>query len=171
MDPGSFENIEILDRELFATLEPRLLGRVFHVTSHEVAHRVLGGEGILTNENGTLTSGFRSSDQSFFRLRGCVSLFDFRNLTPDGREKALYDASALNPNGHANNCPAFLFLNPCCFDKLLPWTLCDGKQMVVPYVECGHEGPIGCESITEALFVTVIPTPSAFGDLVRESYM
>jgi len=70
--------IDRLESESFADIEATLEGRVFDVTLREFFSRILVAGVIVPNQDGALPTTFGSSANSFFRNRGCVSVFDFR---------------------------------------------------------------------------------------------
>lgn len=145
---------------MWQRLPRRLVGRVFHVTSHAAAEMILGGEGIRNNRDGQFVTGFGTAELSFFRLRGCVSVFDFRNMTKEAWEFVSF-VGGLNPAGAARNNPAFLFLADSCFDSLETYATWQAEgphnRMIVPLIEAGYPDHIPVAMITSALFVTVTP--------------
>ena len=108
---------------------------------------------------GNLSSGFGSATHSYFRLRACVSLFDFRDL-PD--EQLLHALDACSPWSAARACnyqAAFFFLPREAYTGLKSGREWNPKsapgQMVVPFVEVGHPGRIPLSSIDELWEVTL----------------
>jgi len=71
---------------VYKDLLPRLKGRVFHVTRRSVLDQIHKDGYILANQQGQRETAFGSS-QSYFRKRGCVSLFDYRSAS----DKEIYD--------------------------------------------------------------------------------
>jgi hypothetical protein len=144
-------------------LLPKLLGRVFHVTSVCSYASILQDREIRVSDGSILTT--TQSKISYFRTRGCVCLFDLRNVPEDELEWALMKYYFLNPL-HTENRPVFLFLNPIHWDQLIPWTVSkedEGlKAMVIPHVEAGHKGSIPLSWIESALFVEVEDTGAGF---------
>lgn len=137
---------------------PLLIGRVFHVTRRSVLDQILTSGYILANQQGQRETTFGSSRQSYFRKRGCVSVFDYRSAS----YQQIYNASCkCSPFRvpRANGELAYLFLSKEQHDRLLPWTEWKEEQalsdMIVPHVEAGYPGNIPIRSIEEVWRVTI----------------
>ncbi|MBI3099528.1 MAG: hypothetical protein HYY93_15075 [Planctomycetes bacterium] len=140
---------------------PRLVGRAFHVTTNAALSSIERDGEIRPSTSGVYPFQYPQSGQSFFRLRGCASVFDLRRV-PNGQiEQSLWKYYFLNP--FDGNQPCFLTLSSRAASRLEPWTAWEQKrdysQMVIPYVEAGHLGPISVGDIDRVLLVTVIPMP------------
>jgi hypothetical protein len=99
-------------------MRPLLRDRMFHVSCCSTIEPILVDGGILSNELGKLSTSFGSSTHSYFRLRGCVSLFDSRNLSD---EELLHALDACAPWSAARACNyqlAFWFLAPEAYFSL-----------------------------------------------------
>lgn len=151
-----------------------LEGRVFHVTKRENIEAILSSGALLPNTDGRLETTFGSSANSFFRLIGCLSVFDYRKQeVPDIAEYRgrCYPFQAARPGGPGI---AILMLKPESYQELLPWTEWsssgDLSQNIVPYVEAGYPGPLPLSMIDEVLFVRITEDPGCFAALVRRSY-
>ncbi len=137
-------------------LDQKLKGHVFHVTPTENMPNIEKSKAVLPNLNNERNSLFGNSENGFFRLRGCVSLFDYRKYSSEEWE------------AHAHKCRptlllrqtgsiSILFLSKNEFPKLVPWIKWkeekEWSQRVVPHVEIGYSGsvPLGC--FTEHLTV------------------
>jgi hypothetical protein len=70
--------VTIHEDDLQEKLLPRLLGRVFHVTSIEGYEGIKRSEAILSNQEGKLAYVFPQSAISYGHKRGYVCLFDLR---------------------------------------------------------------------------------------------
>jgi hypothetical protein len=137
---------------------PLLRDRVFHVSCCSTIESMLADGGILSNELGKLGMAFGSSAHSYFRFRGCVSLFDFRNLSD---EELLHALDACSPWSAARACNyqlALWFLSPKAYFGLESGRDWNPKvapgQIVVSFVEVGHPGRISLRSISELWEVT-----------------
>lgn len=149
-------------------LLPRLRGRVFHVTCWRNVPQIRENGEISVNRDCALRTGFGSSLNSFFRLRDCVSVFDYRNITDEQLDQSLRKCAPYQAGHSCNFELAIFFLSRSTFDRLEPWTLWKtakpngelGIPGVVPYAEAGHPGPIQLKSIDELLRVKMNYAPS-----------
>ncbi|WP_422506241.1 hypothetical protein [Stenotrophomonas sp. GZD-301] len=159
----------------FRDLEALLESRVFHVTRRQNMQAILCSGALLPNADGQFETTFGSSANSFFRLIGCVSVFDYRmQEVPNIAEYRgrCYPFQAARPGGAGI---AILMLKPESYQELLPWTEWsssgDLSQNIVPYVEAGYPGPLPLSMIDEVLFVRITEDPDCFAALVRRSYL
>ena len=79
--------IDVKSTEVRDRLVPLVEGRVFHVTQLTNLAAILEADAILPHVEGTRVSTFGHSSRSFFRLSGCVSLFDWRVPNEEFRVK------------------------------------------------------------------------------------
>ena len=125
-------------RDFKDALLPQLLNRVFHVTTDDAVARIISEGAIRTNAEGQFKFTFGQSEHSYFRKRNCVSVFDLRSVTSDQIDESLNKYYFLNPP-FAENRPVYMFLNACCFDRLVPWSRSQEESarsdIVIPYVE------------------------------------
>lgn len=148
----------------FEELQPVLRGRVFHVTPLAAWRRIQESGAISPNLGSRFETGFGSSKNSFFRNRGCISLFDFRTANDQQIEDVRWKCSPLQIAQHDR--PAvILLLSPEIHERLIPWTEWEKEkaysQMLVPYVECGYRGEIALSTITEVIIVRVTTHPES----------
>ena len=85
------------------------VGRVFHVTCLEVLNQMLVAGQICPNTDGDLPTPFGSTD-SFFRKRGCVSVFDYRSASATQVDMSIGKCSPYHVPLY-NNRLAILFLS------------------------------------------------------------
>ncbi len=158
-------HLTVLDSNLHKVVLPSLEARVFHVTRLDNLDGILKAGKILPNTDGVAKTTFGSASNSFFRNRGCVSLFDYRTATPEQIDTSLGKCSPVQPlySSSENVGIAILLLAPETCPQLIPWTLWKDeeawREMVVPYVEAGHRGPVPLSLVDEILRVQVEPTP------------
>ncbi len=149
------KDLHLHGREFHDRLLPLLVGRVFHVTRLSALEQVLAAGEIRLNRDGQLPTLFGSTN-SFFRKRGCVSVFDYRSATAEQIEESIGKCS---PFPISEDELAFLFLSKVAQDCLVPWTMWKTEQAwsdkIVPYVEAGHPGAIPITSIDEVFRVTI----------------
>lgn len=152
----------------YRVLLPLLRGRVFHVTCGANLPAILTDGQIKANVDGKLKTAFGSSENSFFRLRGRVSVFDYRTSTDEEIDKSLTKCSPYQAGHMCGFELAFFFLNDVACSRLEPWVLWKtakpredmGIPGVVPYVEAGHPGGIPMADIDEILKVVMRYEPS-----------
>ena len=140
--------------DLKDALLPQLLNRVFHVTTDDAVARIISEGAIRTNAEGQFKFTFGQSEHSYFRKQNCVSVFDLRSVTSEQIDESLDKYYFLNPP-FAENRPVYMFLNACCFDRLVPWSRSKEENarsdIVIPYVEAGYPGDLDFGSIDELL--------------------
>ena len=145
---------------------------VFHVTSKQSYKKICDDSAIHPNIGNKYQLSFGASDISFFRNRGCVSLFDLRFATDEQRERFL---GRCNPLGErfGGDEPVILVLKSDAYCELISWegwkTEKAYGEMVVPYVEAGFPGPLPLSLIDVCLFVTVLNRPRTLQDYFKRA--
>jgi len=156
--------LKIPETNLFDSVFPYLHGHVFHVTKLRYLDSIIQCGEIRTNKEGNLETTFGSSSNSFFRNRGCVSLFDYRIIDPDIFEKHAYKCTPTKPASLENGI-AVLFLSEGLHSKLISWKLWHEekayKEMVLPHFETGHPGSINIAGIKKIIEITVTEVPES----------
>jgi hypothetical protein len=149
--------LTINETELAERLLPLLEGRAFHVSELSNLPAILTAGAIQPNTEGTLATTFGHSKNSYFRNRGCVSVFDLRTPPPD--ENFLWRCSPFSPARDPQGLAIFILSSAACAD-LLPWTGWKVEQawgeMIAPYVEAGYRGLLPLTLIDELLEVVVV---------------
>jgi len=154
----SVERITVKRGDLEEVVLPRLLGTVFHVTPAPTFEMIRASGVIRSNQDGQLSFTYPQSQNNYGRRRGCVCLFDLRDV-PDGELRdALRKFYFLN-HAPAKGHPVFLFLDPQEYGKLIPWTVAKGnyKEVLIPYVESWYPTDLPVSALAGALAVTVEP--------------
>jgi hypothetical protein len=165
--------VERVEGASFVDVEDVLEGRVFHVTRRESWAEIAAAGEIRPNVGGTLFSTFGFSSNSYFRNRGCVSVFDYR-IAPN-EEIRMFRArcSPFQPAEPGGLGIAVLLLKDTVYQKLIPWSRSkeDGvsSEMVVPYVESGHPGPISIVEIERIIFFRLTENSSSLAAALRRS--
>ena len=162
LDPMKKTEIHIEQGDVLEYLMPFIKGKVFHVSrvSNWQSIRVIGK--ILPNKNGELKTSFGSSSNSYFKNKGCVSVFDYRNIHEEEPQEHMYKCSPTSPLTPEEGIVIFI-LKEKFYNKLVlwdGWKQDDLRQMVVPHVEAGFPDAIELSQIGEALFVTMDETES-----------
>ncbi len=156
--------ITLCENDLREKLFPRLRGRVFHVTTRSAFAAILECGMVRPNDTGQFPFTYEQSKNSYFRIRGYVSLFDLRSASNEQLDDALMKYNFLNPR-FTEHRPVYLFFNCSCFALLTPWSKWKEdkafSEMVIPYVEAGYPGEIDVGLISEALLVEVDPCEEA----------
>jgi hypothetical protein len=142
-----------------SVLLPLLRGRALHVTCAAHVPAIAAAGAILPNSDGSFTSSFGSSTRSFFRLRGCVSVFNYRSATDERIEDSLWRCSPWQMGRRCKYELAIYMLSPATCAVLESTQLWHEQQaydqMVVPQVEAGHPGAIPLSAIDELICVSI----------------
>jgi len=135
---------------------PLLKGRVFHVTSTVSMKSIRSAGSITPNIRLEQESLFENTSNGFFRLRECVSFFDYRNFgSKEWKEHALkcHPARALDYSSSIT----ILFLCKNIYPHLISWAGWKDEEAwsehVVPFIEIGHKGAVSLDNITDELIV------------------
>jgi hypothetical protein len=134
------------------------------VTSRLGYEGIVAEGAILSNRDGRLGNTFPQSASSYGRKRGCVCLFDLRDISDEhlfgcdrnGTVGALDKFYFLNPGPFANN-PVFLVLDEALHGGLIPWTAGNPPEMRIPFVEAWHLGQIELAKVQKVIDVRVMP--------------
>ena len=149
--------IHIEKGDALQQLLPNIEGKVFHVSKSKNWPMIEELGKIIPNENGELETSFGSSKNSFFKNKGCVSVFDYRNINEDKPQEHAYKCSPTSPLTPEEGIVIFV-LREESYSTLISWEGWkqeDLSQMVVPHVEAGYPGAIELSLIDEIIFVTM----------------
>ncbi|WP_206076590.1 hypothetical protein [Pseudoalteromonas rubra] len=146
-------NLKIDDFEDFASKKS---GLVFHATTLENYKSILSSGGLIANLDGSRSSVFGNSN-GFFRLRSCVSFFDYRNLDDKKVYQHLYKCIPINiAREHA--AMAVLVLSKDAYSNLQLWTAWEQEKAyslkVVQRIEIGYPDFVPMSSIDKVLMVS-----------------
>ena len=138
-------------------------GQVFHVTKEKNWASIIESGELRPNLSGHLPTSFGSSKKSFFRLRGCVSFFDWRDKPTeeiaDFRRRCWPFQSAV-PGGDG---VVFMIASEAIHDRLISWKEWEKDrawdQMIVPYAEAGVRGSVPLSYFVEFVLYTRDPDP------------
>ncbi|MCG7938116.1 MAG: hypothetical protein N0C88_04565 [Candidatus Thiodiazotropha lotti] len=146
----------IIELESENELIPILKGKVFHVTPTINFPLIEKSGAIIPNQNNEWRSLFGNSINGFFRLRGCVSLFDYRAYGTEDWEEHAYKCTPTQIFAQTDII-SILVLSKDHYAKLeswINWKLEEKwSQRVVPHVEVGYPGKVKVEYLTEHLIV------------------
>ncbi|MBI3933984.1 MAG: hypothetical protein HY316_04780 [Acidobacteria bacterium] len=145
--------------KVYGELMPLLIGRVFHVTQLDFLEGILTAGKIHANRDGRLPTTFGLGN-SYFRSRGCVSLFNLHDASEEERNKSIPKCHPIYP-GYDRL--AYLFLSPTHYSRLIPWTRWkdeNASAAIVPYIEAGYPDSIPLSAIEEILRVTIAFAPN-----------
>lgn len=115
-----------VEGESVTDIEDILEGKVFHVTLLPNWNLIHTSGSILPNPAGQLPTTFGSSN-SFFRARGCISVFDYRVKPPEGPIDYRHRCHPLQPAQPDTPGAAILILHPDFYPELLS-ELCVGMK-------------------------------------------
>lgn len=144
-------------------LLPKLVNRVFHVTSADGCQGILSSGAIKNNKNENFNLTFPQSKSSYGRKKGYICLFDLRNTNDYQIDDALIHYYFLNPHFTKAN-PHFLFIDQELYPQLINWR--EAKEeighygMWVPHIECWYPKDIIVDYITEIFAAKVEGRPS-----------
>ncbi|MGL1932830.1 MAG: hypothetical protein OCC45_13900 [Desulfotalea sp.] len=143
--------VKILSKD---TLEKELIGNVFHVTPIENLKSIKENKGLCPNTKLKYKSLFGNTETGFFRSKGCVSFFDYRDY---GSKTWKEHTSKCLPTmilSRTNGIVIFLLSNEL-FGDLVPWVKWKEEEAfskrVVPYIEIGHKGFVSMTHITKVI--------------------
>jgi hypothetical protein len=154
-------SIEISESR-YPELLARLLGKAFHVSKMANYSGILKAGSIHPNPDCAYETSFGSSSNSFFKNRGCVSVFDYRNVP---QEKFDQFAGRCHPLTAARDDGKMVVFVLCteAANNLISWenwkTEEAHSEMVVPYVEAGYKGSLALTYVETILIVHVVPDP------------
>jgi len=137
-------------------LMPLIEGNVFHVSKLTNWMEIKAAGKIVPNKHGELKTSFGSFKNSYFKNKGCVSVFDYRNIHEEEPQKHKYKCNPTAPL--KPNVGIIIFILPeGTYSNLASWTGWkegDLNQMVVPHIEAGYQGAIDLSLIETIIFVT-----------------
>lgn len=150
-----------------------LEGHVFHVTKRTYWEKILKVGRLEPNSDYAFPTTFGSSSNSFFRKLGCISVFDYRTPPTEETKNFRNRCYPLQTAKPGTDGIVIMILNPSIYHVLIPWTKWkehgDMKQMVVPYVEAGHLGPISTDKIDKLIYVRFEEDHNSLAAILRRS--
>lgn len=150
--------LNVSNSDLFKTVFPYLSGHVFHVTKLKNLENIVACGEIRVNQNEEFETTFGSTSNSFFRNRGCVSLFDYRNTNTELFEKHAFKCIPTQAASPENGIVVFI-ISENLYPTLISWRLWHNdeayNQMVLPYFETGYPGSILLSNVTKTIKITV----------------
>lgn len=143
--------------------------RVFHSTRLSYLPSILARGAILPfSQSGVTAYGYPNG---FFKRRGCVSVFDYRQRPPTDIDRQ--KCSPFYPAQPGGDGVAILFLSRTAHTCLIPWTVWQEEraygEMIVPYVEAGYPGAISTRLIDEIFELTLTEDPESHAALLRRA--
>ena len=145
--------------ELEDKLLPKLIGKVFHVTSFANFEKIEESGHIKTNHDGKLGCTYPQSQVFYGRKKGCVCLFDLRNTNDEEIENAL-DCFYFIGTEKLGDKQVFLILQAETYAELIdiPQAEADlGSNVIlwIPYVECWYPDALPLSKIQEIITVNI----------------
>jgi hypothetical protein len=147
-----------------------LRGRIFHGTKAENIALIKKTGSILVNIDSLLSTSYGNSINSFYRQKGCVSVFDYENPTNEKWEEHMWKCDPLGTSD--NNEMAFLFLSEEAKKYLFRWEEAKKEwesERVVPHVEAGYKGNIPMSHISEIQVVKIIIDTNGIAYKMRQA--
>jgi hypothetical protein len=162
------QNLKISSRE---ELLPRLEKKVFHVTPKSNYQIILDSGGLHANKNNEFRSPFGNTTNGFFRLRNCISFFDYRIYGSKKWEEHAYKCMPTQVF-YDNQEAAFFFLKEEYFKNLVSWEKWKQEEawsnQVVPHIEAGFENFVPLSHISEIILVKNEEPPAILGFLPKD---
>ena len=153
--------LKLPKRRPFGALFPYVKGHVFHVTKASNLDSILISGKIGPGEGNPYETTFGYTKNSFFRKRGCVSVFDYREYTSDHFEEFYTKCLPTMPARDGDEVAILIFTESIC-NKMISWKEWKREkawgEAVVPYIEAGYPGPIGLEMVAEIIIVSITNT-------------
>ena len=121
-----------------------LEGKVFHVSLTSNWAKIRESGEILSNNENALETTFGSSSNSYFKNKGCVSVFDYRRIHDEKPQKHIHKCRPTRPLVDGKGITIFI-LKSEVYGRLMTWENWkneDLRQMVVPHVEAGYPCPL-----------------------------
>jgi hypothetical protein len=143
----------------FDDLASVLAGQVFHVTTTAGYEAILAAGAVEPNTV-ERASPFGNTRNGFFRLRGCVSVFDYRAYGSPKWQEHAHKCLPTSPL-REDRPVVVLFLKEEHHPDLIPWSKWKDEaawsQRVVPHVEAGYPGSLPLTAIKHVLQVSLVP--------------
>ena len=160
------------ETESLDDIEAYLQGKVFHVSRLDYLPSIIKCGEIRVNTDGVLPTTFGFSNNSFFRNRDCVSLFDYRSEPTEEIRSFRLRCYPFRPADPSNEGIAILILQSKVYGNLVPWTLWKEerafREMVVPHVETGYPGSISLSMVEEIISVEITEDPKSSAAQLRK---
>ncbi len=162
-------NIEIAESQKVAFIK-QLRGKVFHVTFAKNISSIKKSGKILVNSDCSMKTTFGDATNSIFRLKGCVSVFDYESPSSEKWEEYMWRCNPLDSCDEEEL--AFLFLSEKAKENLIRWDHVSEEwkaERVVPHVEAGHKGPILLSGVKEIIVVRVNIDPNSLASKLNRA--
>jgi len=172
------ETINCPELELESVVLPKLRGSVFHVTNTAGLKGIRKDKLIRNNKDGKFPFTWGQSAHNYGINRGCICLWDLRNITNKQLKNALEEYPFLNPPS-AENKPIYLFISEGLFPELISHMearaerakLKDAKvwkEIWVPNAEAWFRGNIPIDNISRGVRVHVKRAHSPHRDMLEK---
>ena len=146
--------------------------KVFHVSLTSNWAKISKSGKIIPNIDNTHETTFGSSSNSYFKNKGCVSVFDYRNIHDEEAQKHIHKCCPTRPLLDGKGITIFI-LKPethACLITWKNWKNEDLRQMIVSYIEAGYPGAISLDSIEEVIFVTMKEDQNSLASALRRAW-
>lgn len=156
-------SLRVATNDLEAAILSRLIGRVSHVTTRAALACILHDQALRPDQDSSL--GYGSTNTSYFRSRGCLSLTDLRHASQQEVEHSLTQFYFLNPQLAECDYPVFFVFTSQIYDHLIHWsewrnrTIDQGVRIVAP-TEAGYPRDIPLSHVDEIIEVEVLERAS-----------
>ncbi|WP_428024834.1 hypothetical protein [Arcobacter sp.] len=149
------ENINLIETiKIENELFKMLYGKVFHVTDYNNLKSIINDKALLFNKDLKYKSLFGHQKNGYFRLRNCISFFDYRDYESEKFKEHSWKCEPLQLLYKTNKIAIF-FLDEKEYSKLILWNEWKTEklhsQMVVPYIEVGIKEKVNLKSISNII--------------------
>jgi len=173
------ETINCPELELESIVLPKLRGSVFHVTNTAGLKGIRKDKMIRNNKDGKFPFTWGQSAHNYGINRGCICLWDLRNITDKQLKNALEECPFLNPPFAENN-PIFLYISERLFPEIISQMEARAerakskdakawKEIWVPHAEAWYPGNIPIDSISHGIKVRVKRAHSPHRDMLEKN--
>ncbi len=163
------------ESESLCDIEAMLQGQVFHVTKRAYWKEISELGAIVPNSNALLPTTFGVSKNSYFRNRGCVSLFDYREPETEEIKKYRSRCDPMQAAEPGADGISILIFEKSLHARFVSW---EGwkkeaaySEMIVPYVEAGHRGGINIDEINKVIHLCRTVDHESLSARLRNAYL
>lgn len=169
---GPYEKSVILKEGEVQTFINGLRGRVFHVSAFRNLDSIRDAGAIKVNRDNSMATTFGNAENSFYRLRSCVSVFDYETPTDQQFEEHRHKCQPLSTDQNEDR--IIFFLSDLARSHLQRygdvrdiWQE-NVSERVVPFVEAGYPGDIPLGHIEEFVTVHIELDPNGLTAMFRK---
>jgi hypothetical protein len=171
LTPFQIPEVEVQEERLIDEVLPKLLGKIFHITSASGLNGIIQEGAILPNADDQFPSTYGQSRNSVGRHINAVCLFDLRDISSEDLQWTL-DCFSLGPHSLGDTV-VFLFLDQNFANKLIypsdldPETRSNG--IYIPKSECWYPQRLPLNHVECEMTVKIIRRPPGELELLLQA--